>query len=45
MMVTVLDFPYKELILHDVPLPPTPARVLTAAVFMLIVAVKLKPSS
>jgi len=41
----VFDFPYSELMLQDVPPPPTPARVLTAASFIEIVAVRLKPSS
>jgi hypothetical protein len=44
-MVYVFDFPYKELILQVVPLPPTPARVRTLAWFIEMVAVRLRPSS
>jgi hypothetical protein len=41
----VFDFPYNELMLHEVPLPPTAARVRTAASFIEMVAVRLRPSS
>jgi hypothetical protein len=42
---TLFDFPYKELMLQEVPLPPTPARVRTAASFIVIVDVNPNPSS
>jgi hypothetical protein len=42
----VFDFPYKELMLHDVPLVVlTPARVRTLVWFIVMVAVRLRPSS
>jgi hypothetical protein len=44
-MEALFDLPYKELILQVVPLPPTPASVLTFAWFIVMVEVKPNPSS
>ena len=45
MKLKMFDVPYKELMLHVVPLPPTLASVRTAASFIEIVEVKPRPSS